>query len=161
MNTPNKDRDTFKAWMPVTRGTQSPDEYQTALMSIVETATTSGVFYNSDLREYVKTHNDFIPVEAWEWTNGVEGGFMGYEIYHARDAVDAKNARKENETARARFTAPCEVGTIICNGKKYTKVTITGYDQYGQMMFAGTAGNRKFTATCEPRSMQKMIERAK
>jgi hypothetical protein len=154
--------DTFAYWTKVEVGTKSPDEWQTALIKVVQAAQDSGLFYNKDIYEYVKKNAEFIPADAWKLqfdSHPTERGVIGYEIYFAGIAIREAARRKSNLEIEGRYPIGCLVGTLSVNEKKYTGLTVTEYKR-GEVKLEGKAGSYKVTVVCEPRNIETMKQRA-
>ena len=165
MNTPNftPHHDTFAYWEPVEHGRQDPDEYQTAMVELVRTGQAEGVFYQRDMREYVKQHADFIPAEAWDLfqaTHPTEGGVMGYEVFHAVTYLREQKIRADNQAALATLTIGQKLGTLYVNGKRITKCVIESFDGFTVNM-TGLAGAYPCKLWATAATIPSMIERAK
>jgi len=154
--------DTYSYWSDVADGHKAPDEFQSALIKVVQAALDSGLFYNSDVYKYVKEHAGFIPLEAWDLQfekQPVERGIIGYEIYFARDTIRSAAERKSNQKSVDEFPIGTLVGTLSVNGKRYTGLTVVEY-KHKEAHLVGRAGNYKVDVWCEPRNIAVMKQRA-
>lgn len=155
--------DYYKYWKPVENGTQPPDNYQSALMDIVRQGLESGIFYSSDMVEYVKENAAFIPLDVWSLQyprRPVENGLMGMEIFSARKAITEAENREAYESAKKIYTVGSQLGTLCVNGKRYTNISVIDYDDYGRCVLSGKAGKYSVTFSTQPQHITAMIERA-
>lgn len=164
MNTPNLQTNKIQwtRWKPVVAGHESPDEWQQALINITKEAIESGLFYSTDVHEYVKKHADFIPVEFWPLQydkNPVEGGLMGMELYMARSYIRESEIRAANNQALENLHAGDKLGTLCIKGKRYTGITVTEIKDC-TVYAAGKAGKYAVTFNCAPSAIETMKNRA-
>ena len=152
---------TMEYWSDVIHGRQEPDEFQRALIDVTQQALDAGMFYTVDVDKYVREHAEFIPAEAWTWqySTPVEGGIMGFHVYQANKSIEEAIRRAERIAATAKYLAGTRLGTLYINGKRYTGMTITSYED-GRCIMTGKAGKYIVTVKAEPAGIDTMIERA-
>lgn len=163
MNTPNmQNHDYYSYWIPVETGKASPDEWQSALMSIVAQAEAEGVFYNRDMEKYIKEHADFIPADFWtyQYQTGreVEGGKMGMEIHSARCALREKKIREDNAEALKNLVTGQSLGSMICNNKTVHKCVIESFED-NWVIIKASIGKYGCTIKTEARNIEGMKRR--
>jgi hypothetical protein len=164
MNFPNisPKHDYWNYWKPVQNGTTEPDEWQSALMNLVDEALNQGVFYSDDMHDWVKNHADFIPLEWWSYQYSgtkVEGGIMGMEVYSARKALEEKKKMEANKKALENIAISQIMGVMSVNGKRVNKCAVKSIDG-GMVTFTGVTGRYDCEFRTEARNISNMIANA-
>lgn len=136
------------------------------LMVAVSKALDLGLFYNSDVDEFVAKELEITAeqrsAQFQKPENAVHGGCFGYEVYHARKVVEARRSMKDNREAieQYRYFVGQKLGRVKLNGKIVSGTVITAVSP-DQIALTGTLGNRKCAATTEPRRLATVIEAGK
>lgn len=154
----------YDYWKPVEAGEVEPDEWQTALMEIMQKALDNGLFYTVDVEAWIKANNDFIPAEWWSYQypppkTQVEGGIMGMELYSARSALDKKRERDADAEALKHLSEGQVIGTMSVNNKRVNKCAVLSI-RGREIVFSGVLGRYQCTFHTSPRYVQGMIEKA-
>ena len=140
-----------------------PTPRQAMVMAAVEKALDDGVFYNRDMDERVAQELG-VPPEMREPGKGkVEGGWFGYDVYLARQVVQARRER-ENETRLSGLLSSLKpgdsLGTLMFNdGKQVRSTSVEAID--GQnILFTGKRGSVQVRGTVSPSQLKRAIDRA-
>jgi hypothetical protein len=125
---PANTHESYNRWNKCESNKFIPDESQQFLMNIVSEALTAGLFYNRDVDKFViEKIKDLLPEDyKSRGFNEVQGRVIGYEIYHARNAVEAITAWKEETEVRQRLEIEPGrfIGNVRFNGMTVYKLTI-------------------------------------
>lgn len=151
--------DYFPYWHAVENGTKEPDEYQAAMMKLVEQAEAEGVFYQRDLESWMSKRTPFIPENVRAMTTNTEGGVFGMECYMAAVSLREISRRARNLEAARLYAPGDKIGVLSVNGKKVSGITVEKVE--GQTIFCrGTTGRYGCTFTTEAGNIEGMKERA-
>lgn len=156
--------DYYKYWYTggVINGETSPDEWQAALISLVEQGLSDGVYYTKDMRAYIKDHADFVPAEWWDYQytgHEVEGGIMGMEVYSARCAIRERKEREANIKALESLFMGQVMGSMSVNYKRVNKCVVESIEG-SKVTFTGVTGRYGCRFSTEARNVQGMIDYA-
>ena len=100
----------------------TPTPRQQLLMDAVAKALDDGAFYNKDVDDHVAKTLGVTKEQRARNSHNVEGGDFGYDVYHARRAVEAQAQEAEAAKIRAELNlrADDKLGTLIFNDFKQT-----------------------------------------
>lgn len=153
----------YDYWKPVEAGEVEPDEWQSRLMEVMQKAIDTGLFYTVDVNKWIKEHNDFIPVEWWDYQykpgHLVEGGIMGMECYMARSSLAAKKEREEDAEALKALSVGQSLGSLCVNTKRINKCKIIAIEER-IVKFSGVVGRYPCTFETHARHVSTLIDRA-
>lgn len=156
--------DVASDWRGEERADFKPTERQQAIMDAVGQAIDAGKFYTTDVVAFAAEKIGVTPEQRKQNTLGTENGDFGYDVYHARRAVEAQ--RKHNLAAKIagelNLQAGDKLGTIVFNDFKInTNVTVESVSDDGQTIsIKGKRGSYVVTATTSPIDIKNAIERA-
>lgn len=156
----------YKRWQGSLLKEYAPLPYQAKLIASVQNALAKGKFYNTEVDAFVKDElGAYIPEEAWQRNiTGVQGGDVGYEIYHARKYVEAQ--QEYAAQAQAMADHGWQVGDKFSklrtnDGRTYTGCEITSISEDGRhIVLASRRGGQSYDLTTEILSLAHMVERA-
>lgn len=141
-----------------------PNAWHTRLMDLVSQALDAGKFYTTDVDAFVKNAlGDSIPAAAYASNStNVEGGDLGYEIYKARQKVEAQRVEKANADAFKALGLHVgqQLGTLMFNDFKVSRKATVEAIEGNKITLSLKRGKADAILTTDPLAIAAAIERA-
>lgn len=153
-------------WLGSQRSDFKPNARQQMLMDSVQKALDAGAFYNDAVQDKVAKDLGVTQVQLASNKTNVQGGDFGYDVYHARKALDAaKNHALEKQIREElNLKEGDKLGTLVFNNdfKVNTNVVVKSVSEDGNSVeLDGKRGAYTVTVSTNPAAVRYSIERAK
>lgn len=121
--------DWHKDWAGYEVDGYQPTDRQRTIIDAVAAALAAGMFYSSEVRDFVAKTLGVTAEQAAAGTNRVEGGDFGMDCYYARGYLGAqkRHEAERKSWSKLRPAQGMELGTLMFNDfKRMTGVVVTG-----------------------------------
>lgn len=141
-----------------------PTARQQLIMDAAKRALDAGLHYNKDVDAAVAADLGVTEDQLLRKVHKTEGGDFGYDVYRARQAVEAIAAYQLNLrlSAQMHLAVGDKPGCLVLNDfKRINRVVITEVSASGlSITFEGTRGAMPVRGSYDPSTIQRAIDRA-
>jgi hypothetical protein len=156
--------DAYTTWVPIAAGHREPVAHEQRLIDATQQALDSGLFYSSEVKAFVKADfGDYLrPEDAARNRSNVEGGDFGYEVYYARQVIDARAAAKRLADAEAALNLKpgTVLGSLVFSDYKLNTKCVVESVENSVVEIKGKRGAHVVIFTVNALSVQRALERA-